>query len=227
MSQEYLKQIEVVSTVQLPAGALLEDDFESTLLKWTRTGVGSLSVTRITTAAFNGDACMELLTRTAGSTNGDEVNAGRVVGLGIKPKINLRTRVQNGGPSADANKLKIKLLAAMDLRYVVFEVHITYWTQEISYRGSDNAMHVIAGVTAPHTVGEWSKLELQVNKETNKYEYLTYGGLRIDLTDIQGYSASTVDVESSLYVTLGAIQEDTASATNAGALYDDVVVTEL
>jgi len=62
----------------IAVGTLLQDDFEAALLKWTDFGTGTgHAISRITTKASHGEACLRV---TSGSANGDVGEAGRAIG---------------------------------------------------------------------------------------------------------------------------------------------------
>lgn len=107
---EYVRSTQLsIETADSPAG--LQDDFESTLLKFkTTSGTGAFVVALDNTVACNGAQSLKLTTRPAG-VNGDTVTAGRVFGNpNTGQNFNVRFNYMVPNPVAEFWDLEIHLI---------------------------------------------------------------------------------------------------------------------
>jgi len=193
---------------------IFRDDFEDTLLKWDRTGIGTYG--RDTTHAFIGGACLQLTTpATAGQSSGAQRRfsfpLSKRVGLSLMFDFDAKLRyIDVDVVSYDGTTERIAL--------VRYDVVNTKW----QYFGSDGAYHDIPGGTQKLNVyyNVWHFLCLEVDFEDNEYLQLIAADRVFDLRGIAIWTASsTARVKSEIDVSA------TTNLDSAEDLYvDDVVL---
>lgn len=224
MSQEYRTQNEIVSTVSVPSLALLEDNFEATTVKWSAEASGGFFGGLFTTDAYNGNTSYRMQTRSAAAVNGDFQGIVRFIGLSQKNKINFSLRIRNFATNSRGGELQFSFTVRGVLRDTTYEIRLIPLSNVLQYRDSTNTMQTLAGYTLPNQDDIWTRVEIQFNLATERYEYVVVGRTIANLSGIQAYGVTTATTRSDMAVRVRSVQSEAAGLIGTDVRVDDIVI---
>jgi len=222
MGEEYIRRIMVLGSVPSLGPVILFDDIEG-LLKWVASGTGTgYVVEKLTTAAYNGSACLHVKTRTVGASADDIVVATR----SFFRRPGLRYRVES----------LFEILVNSNCKLCDFEVYLYDGTarhapgvrydvvnQKWQYRTGIATYTDVPGGSQNLEGADWHRVLFEFDEARGVLTRLICDGLELSGLNLGYYRSSAVGgVYCLLNLSIGSV-----STTPPEAYFDDVLVMEI
>lgn len=220
MGQEYIKDIVVRSQAPFSTEPWLYDDFES-ILNWSITdnSNASAAVTRITTDAYQGVACMQIDTGATAPADNDEIRVMRGAILGPNKYLEMVTFYRT---SLNGGNALVRFEYTVGQNGQAWQFNIQIDTQNDTFTYLDEQQNYTNITTPPVSTatGGWNTLRIAVDPYNGQYLYVIHNGSRYGLNNAQ---APTFGETTGTFVEIG-LYLVTLTAARATCRFDNVIV---
>lgn len=223
MGQEYTRDVVVRSQAPFATEPWLFDDFES-ILVWTNTGAENVSaaLSRITTDAYSGGACMLLDTGVTSPQDNDSIQAER---SGVVGPNRFMEYIAFFRPVLNGSNQQIDFWAlvrhsgeAWDFRF-----RINLQTGAFQYYDANEAYQNVTASSVTVSNVEWSVIRFAIDVVNGQYLYVILNGQRFDLNEAQAFTQGSTTADGLITdITL-----TTLTATRATLRVDQVIARSL
>lgn len=221
MGEEYKREIVVMGSVPTLGPVDLYDDMEG-VLKWTGDGDGAdWTVEKLSTDAFNGNACLHLKTRTTSPAADDGVTAKR--SFYQRPGKRYRMEmIWKHGSLATSEWVRFQFLIDDGVDEHIGGVMCSVQAERWYYIRYDGGTALLDDPPILPQALMWHRMAFTFDENTGLYGQLTADGQVVDMSDLK-YFKTGVSVPTKAEVTVGI---SSAGATPPDMYVDDLLILE-